>query len=90
MEAYYQNVFKQVLSEVNWYMKQHRARYGFVLTNTELVAIRRLDDHGRLELSTPVPWEAHGQNGPRVTIPPALWYMGMLAAQDQGPERWRM
>ena len=35
--------YKQVLSQVNFYMEQHSARYGFVLTNAEFVAVKRLD-----------------------------------------------
>lgn len=33
---YLQNEFKQVLSQVNLYMKQHGTRYGFIFTNQEL------------------------------------------------------
>ncbi|PGH36223.1 hypothetical protein GX50_00907 [[Emmonsia] crescens] len=36
--------YAQVLSQVNFYMKQYNVRYGFVLTDTELVPIRRLDE----------------------------------------------
>lgn len=82
--------FKQVLSEVNWYMRQQNSRYGFVVTDLEMVAIRRLDDNGRLELSTPIPWGTAGGAQPHLTILLALWYLGMLAAQNQGPDRWWM
>ncbi|EFW22733.1 conserved hypothetical protein [Coccidioides posadasii str. Silveira] len=34
--------YRQALSQVNWYMKQHKARYGFLLTDVELVVFRRL------------------------------------------------
>lgn len=83
--------FRQALSQVNWYMRQHRTRYGFIITNLELVAIRRLDDHGNLELSAPIPWENQGTvQQPRLTVLMALWYLGMLAAQDQGADRWQL
>ncbi|KAK2755868.1 hypothetical protein FQN54_005664 [Arachnomyces sp. PD_36] len=83
-----QKEFRQVLSQVNWYMKQHNSRYGFVITDLEMVAIRRLDNNGRLELSAAIPWEVGGGQQPRLTVMLALWYLGMLAAQDQGPNRW--
>ncbi|OJD18202.1 hypothetical protein AJ78_01760 [Emergomyces pasteurianus Ep9510] len=83
--------FKQALSQVNYYMNQHKTRYGFLITNLELVAIRRLDNNGSLELSTPIPWEAQGTaTQPRLTVLLALWYIGMLAAQDEGAEQWHM
>ncbi|OJD09777.1 hypothetical protein AJ78_08933 [Emergomyces pasteurianus Ep9510] len=86
-----QREFRQVLSQVNWYMKQHISRYGVVITDLEMVAIRRLDDNGNLELSAPISWETHGTaQQPRLTIMLALWYLGMLAAQDQGHDRWSM
>ena len=36
----HQTGYKQVLSQVNFYMEQHDARYGFVLTNAEFVAVK--------------------------------------------------
>lgn len=30
-----QEEYKQALSQLNFYMRQHRTRYGFILTNTE-------------------------------------------------------
>ncbi|OJD22676.1 hypothetical protein ACJ73_05974 [Blastomyces percursus] len=86
-----QTEFRQVLSQVNHYMKQHGSRYGFVLTDNELVAIRRLDGVGRLQLSTPISWESRGTAAqPRLTVMLALWYLGMLAAQDVGQDQWRL
>jgi hypothetical protein len=80
--------FKQVLSEVNWHMIQHSARYGLVLTDCELVAIRRLDKKGNLELSDSIPWTTQGTaDAPKLTVLLALWYLGMLAADN---DRWRL
>ncbi|KAL2811076.1 hypothetical protein BDW59DRAFT_155582 [Aspergillus cavernicola] len=75
-----QREYKQVLAQVNFYMRQHNARYGYILTNTELVAIKRLDGNGRLAVSTAIPW-ASGDGG-RISVLLALWYLGMLAAED--------
>lgn len=46
--------YRQALSQVNWYMKQHNARHGFLLTDRELVAFRRRDDNSNLELARPI------------------------------------
>ncbi|KAJ9226839.1 hypothetical protein DTO027B5_2055 [Paecilomyces variotii] len=79
-----QNEFKQVLSQVNFYMKQHHARYSFILTDAELVAIRRLDRNGNLELSPSIPWTTKGTDeGPQLTVLLGLWYLGILASRDQ-------
>lgn len=78
--------FKQALSQVNWYMRQQNTRYGFILTDRELVAIRRRDVHGSLELSESIPWATtHGTAAnPRLTVMLGLWYLGMLASDNQG------
>ncbi|KAB8263533.1 hypothetical protein BDV32DRAFT_118826 [Aspergillus pseudonomiae] len=76
--------FKQVLSQVNFYMKQHHARYGFIITDRELVAIRRLDRNGNLELSASIPWTTKGTTSQtRLTALLAIWYLGILAANNQ-------
>ena len=77
--------YKQVLSQVNLYMKQHHARYGFVFTNTELVPIKRLNSNGDLLVAQAIPWEAREPG--RLTILLALWYLGMLGAADND---WRL
>ncbi|KAJ5191969.1 uncharacterized protein N7498_010954 [Penicillium cinerascens] len=76
--------FLQVLSQVNFYMLKNNTRYGYIITNEEMVAIRRLDSDGNLELSTPIPWRssANGPHPPRLTMLLAFWYLGMLAADN--------
>ncbi|KKZ67176.1 hypothetical protein EMCG_07121 [[Emmonsia] crescens] len=59
---------------------RHNARYGFVLTDTELVPIRRLDANGNLLVARAIPWEVAGPG--RLTILLGLWYLGMLGAAD--------
>ena len=81
--------FKQVLSQVNFYMKQHHARYGYILTDRELVAIRRRDRAGNLDLSLRIPWSKQGTaQQPALTVLLALWYLGMLAATNGGLTGW--
>ena len=66
-------------------MKQHHARYSFIVIDSELVAIRRLDRDGNLELSASVPWTSSGIVAqPKLTVLLAMWYLGMLASDDQG------
>ncbi|KAJ5808833.1 hypothetical protein N7474_010102 [Penicillium riverlandense] len=75
-----QREYKQVLAQVNFYMDQHNARHGFILSNLELVAIKRLDRDGRLAVATPVLWASGGAG--RLSVLLGLWYLGMLAAED--------
>ncbi|KAK9547705.1 hypothetical protein V6Z79_008531 [Aspergillus fumigatus] len=75
-----QNKYKQVLSQVNFYMKQHGARYGYILTNTEFVAVKRLNSNGRLAVANPIPWTSGSIGQPSVLL--GLWYLGMLVAEN--------
>ncbi|RAL14145.1 uncharacterized protein BO97DRAFT_21539 [Aspergillus homomorphus CBS 101889] len=75
-----QRQYKQVLSQVNYHMDQHNARHGFVLTNAELVAVKRLDTNGRLAVSVSIAWTAGGHG--QLTVLMGMWYLGMLAAEE--------
>jgi hypothetical protein len=84
---YDQKQFRQALSQVNWCMRQHNTRFGFILTDRELVAIRRLNEDGHLELSDSIPWTTQGNAAqPQLTVLLGLWYLGMLASDNQ---QWR-
>lgn len=77
--------YKKALAQLNFYMVQNGARYGFLCTNSELVAFKRLDGDGGLENSVPVRWTTSGSAGnPRLTVLLALFHIGMLAANDAG------
>ncbi|KAK2798720.1 hypothetical protein FQN50_008758 [Emmonsiellopsis sp. PD_5] len=85
------NEYRQALSQVNFYMNQHNSRYGFLVSNQELVAIRKLDQNGNLELAQPILWTTGGTaTQPRLTVMLGLWYIGMLASHDQGVNNWQM
>ncbi|CAG8909803.1 unnamed protein product [Penicillium egyptiacum] len=71
--------YNQVSSQVNFYMSQHNARHGFMLTNTELVAAKRLDGNGRLAVSRSIPWTAAGHS--QLTVLTVVW-SGMLATEE--------
>ncbi|OAX77993.1 hypothetical protein ACJ72_07704, partial [Emergomyces africanus] len=47
--------YLQVLSQINYYMEQHRARYGFILSDTEFVSIKRLDENDNLLIAQTIP-----------------------------------
>ena len=56
-----QREIKQVLSQVRFSMMEHKTRYGFVITDQELVPIHRVenddeDEEGYLEIADPIPW----------------------------------
>lgn len=75
-----QHQYKQVLAQVNFYIHQHNAQYSYILMNTELVAVKSLEGSGCLVVSTAVPWTCGGVGELSVLL--ALWYLGMLAAED--------
>ncbi|KAJ5101548.1 hypothetical protein NUU61_003770 [Penicillium alfredii] len=72
--------YLKTMAQVNFHMAQHGARHGFILTDTELVAIKRLDTNGRLAVAEPIPWTNGGIGQLSVLL--GLWYIGMLAAED--------
>lgn len=75
--------FFQALSQLNYYMKQHSSRYGFMLTNCEFVAVKRGSTRGVLHLADPVDWTASGTvTSPQMTVALGIWYLGMLASDD--------
>ncbi|KAM3456698.1 hypothetical protein MY3296_001653 [Beauveria thailandica] len=82
--------FTERLSQLSFYMLQQGyrqaqhsgARYGFILTDYELVAFRKEDTHGTISMSEPVRWGRPAGQQPRLTVLLALWYLGMLASHD--------
>lgn len=69
--------FERRPAHVNFYMRQHSARYGYLLTNTELVAVKCLDGNGRLAVSTAIPWTSGGVG--QISVLLALWYLGVIS-----------
>lgn len=82
--------FRQVLNQLRKYMNDNgRCRYGFILTDRELVAVKRNNNSGHTYVSDPIPWSRQGnRNNPVLTPLLGLWYLGMLAANDNGPDAW--
>jgi hypothetical protein len=71
-------------------MKQHHTRYGYILTDRQFVAIKRLDRSGNLQVATPVPWTAVTRDcQARMTVLLGLWYSDMLVSEVEGGRpRW--
>ncbi|KAJ2977820.1 hypothetical protein NQ176_g4158 [Zarea fungicola] len=80
------------LAQLSYYMLQQGhgephsgARYGYMLTDRELVAFRKDDTRGSVYMSQPIPWRGEPEDGtPRLTVLLGLWYLGMLASSDNG------
>lgn len=85
-----QNAYQSAVSTLEWYMRHRTSRYGFILTDAEFVAVRRMEN-GDLQLSAPIAWGTCGSfENPELTVLLALWYLGMLASENNGPDRWTM
>ena len=77
--------YRQGLAQLNYYMKENQTRYGFMLTDQELVAVKRMDRDGNLQVARSVRWGTSGSYGPAVmTVLLAFWKMGMLSATGDG------
>ncbi|KAK3191484.1 hypothetical protein K4F52_002299 [Lecanicillium sp. MT-2017a] len=79
--------FRKVIAQINFYMEQHNTRYGFILTDLELVAVKRIGK-GHVAISKSIPWTAGeamaGETAEGMTVLLGLWYLGMLASQENG------
>lgn len=77
------------LSQLTFYMLQQGyraqhsgAKYGYMLTDKELIAFRKEDAQRTISVSKPVPWAGPSNGEPRMTVLLALWYLGMLSSHD--------
>lgn len=72
--------YYKVMAQVDFDMCQHGARHAYVMTDTEFVAIKRLDENGQLAVAEAIPWTSGGVGQPSVLL--GLWYLGMLAVEE--------
>ncbi|GAD92930.1 predicted protein [Paecilomyces variotii No. 5] len=83
----HQEAYRAGLATLNWYMRHRAARYGFMLTDKELMAVRRMET-GDLQLSASILWRTWATSeNPELTMFLGLWYLGILASYDN---RWNM
>ncbi|KZT24965.1 hypothetical protein NEOLEDRAFT_1242065 [Neolentinus lepideus HHB14362 ss-1] len=62
--------YNQVLSQLLFYMKEHTCRWGYIITNKELVCARRqMGQDNRIEISEAIPLTRHQE-------PPQNWSLG--------------
>ncbi|KAF8524152.1 hypothetical protein BU17DRAFT_6809, partial [Hysterangium stoloniferum] len=81
--------FWSALAQVQCYTYQHQVRYGYVICDTGLRCFRRvakkdssgreISKHGHVEISPVIRWNDNGQ---RLTIMLAVWYLHMVAAEE--------
>jgi hypothetical protein len=80
--------YRQVLSQIHYYMDQWERRYGGVLTDQGLVIVERMqpptgtdyEAYGKICVYDAIPWEVHGhfvidELHDQSTLPLALWCM---------------
>ena len=85
-------LYLEGLSALHYHMRQHQCRYGFIMTETELVCVRAGTDEtpyfGHVELAPVI--ETRSQQG--LTACLALWFLHMLAKEEPLPRQcsWRM
>lgn len=84
---------QKVLNQIHGYMDQREARYGYIVTNEELICFRRRDcGWGQLEVSEAIRHdvEADGETGV-LNSKYALFYLHWKVANDDDPENgWRL
>ncbi|KAI6811036.1 hypothetical protein KC340_g18012 [Hortaea werneckii] len=96
--------YLQGLAHIHRFMREHETRYGFIMTEIELVCVRaggRLNPSsnvplfGYLEVAAPVQVATTGSEAdgsPRMTADLALWWLHMLAKEQplSGQYYWRI
>jgi hypothetical protein len=96
--------YLRTLAHLHRCMREHGCRYGFIMTEIELVCVRAggplnadsdMPLYGYLELSTPVQISTSGLTASedlQMTADLALWYLHMLAKEEPLPGQytWRM
>ncbi|KAF4550939.1 Hypothetical protein D9617_15g042930 [Elsinoe fawcettii] len=91
------------LADLHQAMRDHSCRYGFILSEAELVCVRyrckssnhKMPYFGSLELSDPIPMSALAQTlqqGPQLSAALALFYLHMLAKKGglEGQLHWKL
>ena len=95
--------YLQTLALLQRFMREHECRYGFIMTEIELVCVRaggppnerNVPLFGYLEVAEPVRMATHGMDASgnlQMTAGLALWYLHMLAREQTFPGQyhWKM
>ncbi|KAF8512301.1 hypothetical protein BU17DRAFT_96430 [Hysterangium stoloniferum] len=82
------DAFWSAISQVQCYTYQYEVRYGYLISDTGFRCFQRVSKsysgkeaslHGQVLLSPPIKWDAKGE---QLTLMLALWYLHLLAADD--------
>ncbi|KAI5309935.1 hypothetical protein KEM55_002089 [Ascosphaera atra] len=73
---------------VNTYMKEEGTDFGFVISDSELIAVKRLSEDARgvtrLAVAEPVGWtDGSDAQMPQMSIALAVWYLAMLSVHGR-------
>ena len=81
---------KHVLSQIHDYMDRHGARYGYIVTDEELIFFRRRGTGwGHMDISPPIRHDVEGSLEERIWISKAvLLYFHFVVANDE--EQWHL
>lgn len=86
---YLRKKYQSMMGEIGAHMRANRTRYGFFISDNTFVAIRKVAK-GEFQVSDPISWETYGTDEePRMTVLMAMWYLGMLAANETGEDKWK-
>ncbi|KAI9815242.1 MAG: hypothetical protein M1827_002722 [Pycnora praestabilis] len=86
--------YLQGLAHLHHHMREHGCRYGFIMTEIELVCVRAGTDDvpyfGYLELAPTIQMRTQGRG--QITACLALWYLHMLAKEEPlpGQHSWNL
>ncbi|KAF8530010.1 hypothetical protein BU17DRAFT_59790 [Hysterangium stoloniferum] len=74
------DAFWSAVSQVQYYTYQYEVQYGYLISDTGFRCFQwEASLHGRVLLSPPIKWDAKGE---QLTLMLALWYLHLLAAND--------
>jgi len=84
---------QKVLKQIHGYMDCHEARYGYLLTEKELITLRRRDTGwGQIDVAPPVPhhWPSKEKGKDEINSKYVLFYLHWVVANDDSPTGWRL
>ena len=83
---------KKVLSQIHGYMDRHEARYGYIVTDKELIFLRRREGRwGQLDIAPPVKHNVWPNPSKGILNSKyVLFYFHWVVAQDDSANGWRL
>jgi len=83
---------EKVLSQIHGYMDMHEARYGYIVTDEELIFLRRREGKwGQLDISPAIRHDVRPDRESGVLNSLyVMFYFHWKVANDDGPDGWRL